>query len=287
MNHSALVSICVPTFNGAQFLNSSLESILKQTYTNIEVVISDDNSKDETLHIANEFKQKGKFPVFIHKHIPNGIGENWNNCIRQSNGKYIKLLFQDDILEPNCIEEMVNAIENSGKKICICKRAFIVELTYLKSKKIQRWMSTYGDLQKGITLIDDGRYKYLTKSIFADKCFLKKPYNKIGEPIVGLIDRSVFDEIGYYNTSLKQILDYEFWYRALLKFDFVYLELMLVKFRIHFSQTTQNNYRNRVREIPTYFDFIENNLIDYLDPKDKKKRFAHFKILIKKIFTKK
>lgn len=286
MNHPALVSICIPTFNGAKFLNQTFESIFNQTYKNLEIVISDDNSVDDTLNIANVFKQKTLVPVFIHKHVPGSIGDNWNNCIKRSSGKYIKLLFQDDIMEPLCIEKMVHAIEDSGKKICVCKRDFIIDQTDLKSKSIKRWLNIYSDLQNGISLVNDGKYTYITKTIFSDKCFLVKPYNKIGEPIVGLIEKSVFEEIGWYNKSLKQFLDYEFWYRALLKYDFVFLESKLVKFRIHFSQTSKVNYRNKVKEFPIYLDFVEKNLLEILHPETKKKWFGSFNVFIRNILFK-
>ena len=87
-----LVSVCIPTYNGAPFLQEALDSVSQQTYRNIEVIISDDASNDKTLEIIQDFKAKASFPVSIYHHEPKGIGANWNNCIRKANGKFIKFL---------------------------------------------------------------------------------------------------------------------------------------------------------------------------------------------------
>ena len=80
-----LVSICIPTFNGEAYLEECLHSAINQTYKNIEIIVSDDASKDRTLQIINEITSKTDIPIFIFKHQPNGIGANWNNCIKNAN----------------------------------------------------------------------------------------------------------------------------------------------------------------------------------------------------------
>lgn len=60
-----LVSICIPIFNGSQYLNDALESVQLQTYSNCEVIISDDNSKDNSIEIVQVFSQKCKYPVKV------------------------------------------------------------------------------------------------------------------------------------------------------------------------------------------------------------------------------
>src|SRR6056297_3323741 len=103
---SSLVSICIPTFNGQEYIEQALRSAINQTYKNIEIVISDDDSSDSTLQIVKRVKDSTTVPLKIIKHTPTSIGSNWNNCIKESSGKYIKLLLQDDILESNCVEKL-------------------------------------------------------------------------------------------------------------------------------------------------------------------------------------
>jgi glycosyltransferase involved in cell wall biosynthesis len=96
-NTPDLISICIPTYNGENYILEALNSIKNQSYKNIEVIISDDNSNDKTLEICEKFKSEVDFPVYIYNHLPNGIGSNWNNCILKSKGDYIQFLFQDDL----------------------------------------------------------------------------------------------------------------------------------------------------------------------------------------------
>ena len=88
-NTPDLISICIPTYNGENYILEALNSIKNQSYKNIEVIISDDNSNDKTLQICEKFKSEVDFPVYIYNHLPNGIGSNWNNCILKSKGDYI------------------------------------------------------------------------------------------------------------------------------------------------------------------------------------------------------
>ncbi|MCG2794067.1 MAG: glycosyltransferase [Weeksellaceae bacterium] len=66
-----LISVCIPTYNGAKYLQVVLDSVKAQTYKNIEVIISDDDSQDQTLDIYREFQSEVDFPVYIYYHDPN------------------------------------------------------------------------------------------------------------------------------------------------------------------------------------------------------------------------
>lgn len=273
-----LISICIPTYNGEKYLQEALDSIKTQTYKNFEVIISDDESIDRTLEICQKFKKEVDFPVFIYSHSPAGIAANWNHCIEKANGDLIKFLFQDDILNKRCVEKMVFELESNNSKIVVCKRNIIVEIN---NSETQEWLNIFGDLQENLATIENN---VITKKIFGDKKFLTAPYNKIGEPIVGLIHKDVYKKVGLYNENYKQFLDYEFWYRVLLKFDILFIEEKLVTFRFHSQQTTSINKNHRINEKPIYFDFVKNNLRYYLDKEVRKEFFPTlFERIVRKI----
>lgn len=274
----SLVSICIPTYNGEKYLQEALDSIKNQTYRNFEVIISDDQSSDRTLEICERFKESVDFPVFIHSHQPSGIGANWNNCVENSNGTFIQFLFQDDILDEKCLATKVDKLESTDFKICISKRSIIAENT--SDWNIQKWKMTFGDLQEKLTTI---KGSIITKKIFGDKEFLNPPFNKIGEPITGMVHKDVYKDIGLYHLTFKQFLDYEFWYRALLKYDFLLLDDSLVSFRFHDLQTTHINKVKNINEKSLYFDFVKTNLKKYLDQEVRKK---HFPTLLERIIRK-
>ena len=106
-----LVSICIPIYNGEAFLAEALASVKTQTYPNLEVVVSDDRSSDASLALVEKFQQEVDLPVRIFTHEPQGIGANWNHCVAKAKGQYIKFLFQDDVLLPTCVEQMVEAFQ--------------------------------------------------------------------------------------------------------------------------------------------------------------------------------
>lgn len=110
-NDEPLVSICIPTYNGESFIDMAMKSIKSQIYNNIEVIISDDNSTDATIDKINFFHAKENLKVNVIAHERYGLANNWNFCISQAQGKYIKFLFQDDILEPDAIKKMVALAE--------------------------------------------------------------------------------------------------------------------------------------------------------------------------------
>lgn len=262
-----IVSVCVPTYNGAKFLQEALDSVKNQSYQNIEVIISDNASVDETLSIAEHFKNHVSFPVRILHHKPNGIGENWNHCIKNAKGDFIKFLFQDDTLGVDCIQKMVEiALANNAKTVA-CKRNLIIENENQDAEKIERWVSLFGDLQKDLDLEYHHQVTVIDKNILGAEELLIQPLNKIGEPIVMLIHKDIFTEIGYFSTELKQILDFEYWYRILEKFPIYLIDSPLVNFRIHFAQTTMVNDRDNLDEFEVYKDFLNKNFRNFLHPK--------------------
>lgn len=119
-NSMPLVSIIVISFNSEKFIIETLESVKNQTYRNIELVISDDASADNTIEICKAWLQKNGSDFSDTKIIVSesntGIAGNCNRGIRASKGKWIKLIAADDLLLPNCIEDYVDfASVNQGK----------------------------------------------------------------------------------------------------------------------------------------------------------------------------
>ncbi|MFV0530348.1 MAG: glycosyltransferase family 2 protein [Flavobacteriales bacterium] len=279
-----LVSVCIPTYNGAQFLREALDSLKNQTYSNIEVIISDDDSKDNTLQIVEEFKERFDKPIYIYNHSPNGIGANWNYSIEKANGEYIKFLFQDDILLPTCIEDMVKVLKKDPTiGLVASKRDFIVEEP---NEETNIWIKTYGDLQAGLYSKDD--LFILTKKIFKTSFFSKSPPNKIGEPSVVMFRKELFDSIGKFNEELEQILDYEYWYRILKQKNIAVINRPLVKFRIHPEQATNKNKNKKIVDYELWDYILYKEFFWFLSLKDQVKLFGRYTLLgkvLKKIYN--
>lgn len=261
----SLISICIPTYNGEKYLQEALDSVKAQTYRNIEVIISDDHSTDGTLEICRRFEEEVDFPVYIYNHIPSGIGANWNNCIKNINGEYVKFLFQDDVLMPESLGIQLSDIQKYGLK-AVCSRRMIIDD---KSEEITSgdWIRNYGDLQTYLHLPEN------ISSFLFTKRYLSKnrdyAYNIFGEPDTFLYHKSIFTDVGLFNNDLRQIIDLEFSYRILKKYPILIERKKLLKFRLHADQTSNRNQTIELTEHGDLMEWVKRHFFLFLSLKEK------------------
>jgi len=117
---SRKVSILIPAYNRQRYIAECIQSALDQTFTNIEIVVVDNASTDSTWDICQEYAARdSRIRVFRNY---NNIGpvRNWLRCAQEAKGEYSKILFSDDILEPDCIERMVESLNNEEIGFVFC-----------------------------------------------------------------------------------------------------------------------------------------------------------------------
>lgn len=266
-----LVSICIPTYNGSKFIQEALESALNQTYKNIEIIISDDKSQDDTLEIIRVLLEQTTIPFFIYNHTPQGIGENWNNCVRNSNGEYIKFLFQDDLLRNDCIEKMMDLMLcSTNVGMVYSRRNFIYDSD---NNEHLNWIKRCGVLHQKWFKLSIKEEVLEGKIYLKDPELLNEPLNKIGEPTAVLLNIECFKKVGFFDKELKQSLDFEYWYRLMKFFKVGFLDDELVTFRLHTNQTTFVNQRNQLNEDNLFKQKIYENIFWQLDIKRQVKLF--------------
>ena len=271
MENQPLVSVCIPTYNGERFIDEALQSVFSQTYKNIELIISDDKSADNTINIIISAMKNCPFHYLISNHMPCGIGANWNNCIRNANGKYIKFLFQDDTLKNDCVEKMVRLAECDDQiGLVFSKRSFICNSN---DAFFEKWIRQYSNVHN---------YWYNLKTINSGKALLKScsnllsnPKNKVGEPTSVLLRKSIFGKTDCFNEQLVQVLDYEFWYRVFKSFKVGFIDESLVNFRLHENQATQKN-RGNDNDYDLYKMLMYKNLFWQLHPKVQRYLFIRY-----------
>ena len=117
MKINKLVSIVIPAYNHENYIVDCLESIKAQTYNNIEIIIGDDCSSDDTFRIAQEWVQvnRDRFTraLVIRNNENKGITKNSNYLISLSEGYYVKDMASDDILDKDAISNMVQCFEEN------------------------------------------------------------------------------------------------------------------------------------------------------------------------------
>lgn len=111
------ISIVIPCFNSRNFISEAVVSACTQSYTNYEVLVIDNNSTDGTYELLEELKKIYKFRLFRNKTNIGAI-ENFNKGISKANGKYIKFLESDDILEANCLSIMKGFLTENVSFVC-------------------------------------------------------------------------------------------------------------------------------------------------------------------------
>jgi len=109
--HYPKVSIVVPTYNRANYLKECLDSIIKQNYPNLEIIVSDDNSTDNTLEVVKSFQKKYTFIKYVKNNkYPQGPNGNKNNGLDYVTGEIIGIFDDDDIMLEGAIKLMVDKI---------------------------------------------------------------------------------------------------------------------------------------------------------------------------------
>lgn len=106
------VSICIPAYKQPKLLKTAIESVLMQSFTNFEIIISDDTPDDSVKQIVDQFKVDSI--RYFKNEKPLGSPENWNNAIRHAKGVYIKILHHDDhFTTKDALEKFVTAFSSS------------------------------------------------------------------------------------------------------------------------------------------------------------------------------
>ncbi|MGA1826351.1 MAG: glycosyltransferase family 2 protein [bacterium] len=238
-----LITIAIPTYNGEEYLRDCLESAINQTYPHTEVLIIDDKSTDNTLAIACAYKSKYNNVRIIKNEQNVGLVSNWNKCLREARGEWVKFLFQDDILKPHCIDAMYTAGLSYNCPLVICQRDFIIE-NNTSSQQKEYFTQNVKKLEHFFSTSCYISPKKLSKLIRNHLCI-----NFIGEPIVLLYNKSKVEQFGYYNSDLSQLCDYEYVIRVATNTGFVFLVDTLAYFRVHGTSETTKNYDERSEKL--------------------------------------
>ena len=250
-----LVSICIPTYNGAAYLRDCLDSALAQTSPDFEVLIVDDQSTDESYKIAQGYAARDRRVRVACNRENLGLVGNWNQCVLLARGDWIKFLFQDDMLEPHCLERML-AVCGPDTSMVVCQRNFIFEEdSEILKKTFIPYIQNYNmdKIFQGSTAISA---EALCKGVLGNLIA-----NFVGEPTAILLHRSVFSRFGLFNSCLIQMCDFEYWIRVGSHTGLVYIPEMLVHFRRHKKGTSAiNENSKKFRLIPDYLvcfhDFV-------------------------------
>lgn len=212
-----MVSVVMATYNGERFLREQLDSIYKQTYTNIEVVVADDCSTDDTVKILEEYgKSHGLIYTVNGKNL--GYSKNFEKAFSLSKGKFVAFCDQDDIWHPEKIELLTKAIGDKFLAFCDAKIVDIKgDLIYASRNR-----ALYTKLEKNLGV----KYRYFVRS------------NALGCEL--LIRRDIFAK----SLPLPENMSHDGWallIASMLKSE-KYINKQLLDYRIHDKNVSGLNF---------------------------------------------
>ena len=230
-----LVGIEIITYNSSDFILETLESAKNQTYKNLELIISDDASTDDTVQICYDWikKNKGRFVrtkiITVQKN--SGVATNCNRAIKAAQSEWIKFCAGDDILLPNCIADNVNFVKkHKGVKVLLS------QLYKFSGKFSPEKHYTNYPLGKPMNLMDptfSAKDQY-HRLLLSDRITYTPSY---------FFNKQVILSVGGYDESIYYVEDYPMWLKltkAGLRLYF--MEKVTVAYRFHEASLNTQQY---------------------------------------------
>ena len=227
-----LVSIIIPVYNGEDYIYLAIESALRQTYKNIEIIVVNDGSTDNTDKICKRF---GNLIKYIKKKN-GGVSSALNLGIENMNGDYFSWLSHDDLYLPNKIEKEVQYLKNNN---------------LLNSKTIV--YSDFGYIDENGNLTAIGRK--FNKLINQNSAY--SIYTASINGLTLLIPRQAFVDVGVFDEKLRCVQDYQLWFDMYKqKYNFIHIPEVLALTREHSKSVTNTSPRILPENNKFWINFI-------------------------------
>ena len=233
-----LVSVCVPTYNGARYLAACLDSLLDQSLKDLEILVGDDASTDDTLQVARS-REDPRVRVFEFENRA-GLARNWNRTLSQARGKYVSLVGQDDHVTQNWAERLVDLLEaHSEADLAFGRREF--EVADEHSRRVvgdffeQRYPAMLESFYRQIETVIP------TDVMVAAAMEHRFEINLIGEPSFTMVRREHPATRAGFDVSMRQMLDWEFVTRFFADRPVLHCAEILGTYRIHAAAASIDN----------------------------------------------
>jgi glycosyltransferase involved in cell wall biosynthesis len=202
---NSLVSIIIPNYNHARFVSDAINSVMKQDYQNVEIIVVDDGSTDNSRKVIGQFGDQVKY-IYHQKNA--GLSVARNTGIHASNGVFIGVLDADDMYEPAFISTLVASLEaNPDADGIYCGYRFVDQennpLPQIENRSVPS--------DELYTSLLDGNF-FVPESIF--------------------LRRYVYDDVGLFDEALRACEDWDVWLRVTKKYRIIHVPEILTRHRI-------------------------------------------------------
>lgn len=229
-----LVSVIIPNYNYAKYVGEAIDSALNQTYENLEIIVVDDGSKDNSREILESYGDKIK--VIFQENA--GVSAARNNGVKNSNGKYIAFLDADDIWFSEKIAKQVNVLEKNED----------VGLVDVGLEEFDNNGNIISSRLDGLSGWVSNEFLLLERSVV------------LGAASGMMLPRKVFDEVGGFDLNLLTSADWDFCYRVNRLYKIKFIPEVLIRYRNH-GTNMHSNVKRMEREMFYGFEkaFSENS----------------------------
>ncbi len=191
MKKAPLVSIVIPAYNSSAYILRTVKAALDQDYKNVEVLVVDDCSTDDTVKVLETVTDPRFRLIQNTKNL--GMTGNWNACVRAARGEYVKLIPADDIVYAKAITSTLPALlKDERVKLSVCGSDLINEEDHVI-----------------------GQYPHWpVKGVFPGKRIAKTSElvtNFFGNPVCALFRKADFEALGGFDDRFPYILDFDLW----------------------------------------------------------------------------
>lgn len=201
-----MISIVLPTYNGEKYLAQSIDSILRQTYENWELIIVNDCSTDSTREIAESYARKDRRITVINNEVNKKLPASLNIGFEKARGELFTWTSDDNAFAPKALENMLNALVNNNADLVYANITFIDYEDYIL-------FDNPGDPLEELPIHD-----------VIEACFLYK--------------REIHETLNGYDVHKFLVEDYDFFLRAYWRYKFYHLDEFLYFYRIHGTSLT-------------------------------------------------
>ena len=224
MINEPLISVIINCFNGDEFVQSALDSVLNQTYQNFEIIFIDNLSTDNTREIVLKYKDSRIKYFCLDKHV--SLGTSRNLALSKVTGEYISFLDVDDLWYPNKLSEQILMFKNSN-----------VGLVYSKTDKI----NSNGEIIFTQKLDSSNKYSLLTFSDLFSKYDIVMSSSVLSKKALFSVNQK-FDELLNYNE------EFDLFMRICSNYNAIRVNDVLASYRIHKKQSTNSMFEKSIRE---------------------------------------
>ncbi len=218
------VTVIIPNYNHANFLEKRIQSVLDQTYQDFEVIFLDDASTDHSREVFAQFADHPKMRAILNDQNTGSPFKQWNKGVREAKGDYIWIAESDDYADPKLLETLVPVLEQNPS----------VGLAYCQSWKVDAQDNILSTLHYWTDDLSEERWRNHYINNGRDEC---KHYmvikNTIPNASAILLRRTTFEAIGYAEESVRLCGDWITWIKILLQSDVAFVADPLNYHRFH------------------------------------------------------